>query len=498
LGSLAAAITGPQAAAATPVKNASANIGTMLGNTPAFTNIAGANASQTGGTQPKAYLNILFFDERFNFVEGTSQSTRVVAAGDNAAPIALLNIKVPKNGYAFVYVSNESPTNVFFDDLQVRQDNGRILEENHYYAYGLKIAALSSKAFGGAQNNYQYQGDYSEFDDDLGWQDFMLRSYDPQIGRFLQNDPYDQFSSGYVGMGNDPGNGVDPTGGWQGDGKSKKRRPVDAPGRLYHSPDAAAWGWSRCYKEQLMTHDAIEYSSGIYEIIIGDEKFYSFTEITSGPSSAKSTTLESHTPGPLHFMKSQRTESREWDRSYLVPDRAKLVGHIHSHPPKMQKNEQNRFLSPADRDNQEKALSKSDDGEFYSYLFNYFGELRKWFEGVQDDRVGTLIVDGMYNGTNADNRKNGGMGSYDVTIINGNQKSNVRNIDFRNKSLFPLDNKNVWITNASSGAYQIVNDRQRLTNSLRTFMTAFPLVAQGINNIMNSISIPGGIPCPKF
>jgi hypothetical protein len=44
----------------------------------------------------------------------------------------------------------------------------------------------------------------------------MLRSYDPQIGRFLQNDPYDQFSSGYVGMGNDPGNGVDPSGGFFG------------------------------------------------------------------------------------------------------------------------------------------------------------------------------------------------------------------------------------------------------------------------------------------
>jgi hypothetical protein len=41
----------------------------------------------------------------------------------------------------------------------------------------------------------------------------MLRSYDPQIGRFLQHDPYDQFASGYVGMGNDPGNGTDPTGG---------------------------------------------------------------------------------------------------------------------------------------------------------------------------------------------------------------------------------------------------------------------------------------------
>jgi hypothetical protein len=40
-----------------------------------------------------------------------------------------------------------------------------------------------------------------------------LRSYDPQIGRFLQNDPYDEFASGYAGMGNDPGNGLDPSGG---------------------------------------------------------------------------------------------------------------------------------------------------------------------------------------------------------------------------------------------------------------------------------------------
>jgi hypothetical protein len=43
------------------------------------------------------------------------------------------------------------------------------LEEGAFYAYGLKIAALSSKAFGGAPNNYQYphmgrQGDYSEFE----------------------------------------------------------------------------------------------------------------------------------------------------------------------------------------------------------------------------------------------------------------------------------------------------------------------------------------------
>ena len=107
---------------------------------------------------------------------------------------------------------------MFFDNLQVRQDRGRIIEENHYYAHGLKIAAISSKAYGAPNNNYLYQGDFSEMDDDLGWNDFELRSYDPQIGRFLQNDPYDQFASGYVGMGNDPVNNVDPSGGWAATG----------------------------------------------------------------------------------------------------------------------------------------------------------------------------------------------------------------------------------------------------------------------------------------
>ncbi|MDA3616859.1 RHS repeat-associated core domain-containing protein, partial [Polluticaenibacter yanchengensis] len=56
--------------------------------------------------------------------------------------------------------------------------------------------------------------EFNELDEDLGWHDFTLRSYDPQIGRFLQADPYDQFASGYVGMGNDPVNGVDPSGGF--------------------------------------------------------------------------------------------------------------------------------------------------------------------------------------------------------------------------------------------------------------------------------------------
>lgn len=87
-----------------------------------------------------------------------------------------------------------------------------------YYPFGLKIAGISSHKLadaneGNTDNNYGYQGDYSEFDVDLGWNDFELRNYDSQIGRWIQQDPYEQYPSPYVGMGNDPVNNVDPDGG---------------------------------------------------------------------------------------------------------------------------------------------------------------------------------------------------------------------------------------------------------------------------------------------
>ncbi len=88
----------------------------------------------------------------------------------------------------------------------------------NYYAYGLKIAGISSRKLGDSyegqlKNNYLYQGRFAELDEDIGWQDFFLRNYDAQIGRFVQQDPYGQFPSPYTGMGNDPVNLIDPSGG---------------------------------------------------------------------------------------------------------------------------------------------------------------------------------------------------------------------------------------------------------------------------------------------
>jgi RHS repeat-associated protein len=60
---------------------------------------------------------------------------------------------------------------------------------------------------------YAYQGQFAEKDEETGWNHFELREYDAVIGRFTRIDPARQFASPYVGMGNDPVSGVDPTGG---------------------------------------------------------------------------------------------------------------------------------------------------------------------------------------------------------------------------------------------------------------------------------------------
>lgn len=62
-------------------------------------------------------------------------------------------------------------------------------------------------------NGYRYAYQGQEKDPETGKEAFELRLWDGRIGRWLTTDPYGQYFSPYMGMGNNPISSIDPDGG---------------------------------------------------------------------------------------------------------------------------------------------------------------------------------------------------------------------------------------------------------------------------------------------
>jgi hypothetical protein len=194
----------------------------LLAESPSIDNILTANLptflsykdGQYVNTSPKAFLNWALFDDRFNYITGGVTQVPVIASGNPSVAItANTPVSIPKNGYIYIYVSNESPQPVYFDNVSIQDHRGPLLEENHYYPFGLSMAGISDKAVktSYAENKYRWNKgselQNKEFSDGSGLEMYetKLRELDPQLGRWWQIDSKPDYAQSlYSSMGNNP------------------------------------------------------------------------------------------------------------------------------------------------------------------------------------------------------------------------------------------------------------------------------------------------------
>jgi RHS repeat-associated protein len=172
-------------------------------------------------TRPKAFLNWMVVGEDYAAVSGSPNhigaiQVPVCNAGDSLKQIVgPNNMVIRRNGWIYIYLSNQSNQDVYFDNLVVNMRHGPLIEQKVYYAFGTENPALSTQAIKQPydQNRYKFNG--IEYDTAFSFDKYeaQYRDYDAEIGRWIQIDPKpNESESSYASMGNNPIKNLDPLG----------------------------------------------------------------------------------------------------------------------------------------------------------------------------------------------------------------------------------------------------------------------------------------------
>jgi RHS repeat-associated protein len=172
---------------------------------------------------PKAHITHLFFDDQMQLVPDLSGSFQVPASnGGNwqaVDPGSVCNCTLAgpgTSGWVVIYVDNQSiGKDVWFDNIHIEHYTSEVLEEDHYYPFGLTVKVNQSGQGNLPNQPYKYQGIELEKHFGLEMYETFYRGLDPQLGRFMQVDPKAEgiyHISPYASMDNNPASKMDPSG----------------------------------------------------------------------------------------------------------------------------------------------------------------------------------------------------------------------------------------------------------------------------------------------
>ena len=161
---------------------------------------------------PMAFLNYIVFDKNFNVKQNkrvqVTDAAKIPAEGEgnifrHPHERLALDVTIEQGGFIYVYLSSEDQQDmdVYFDDLKITHTFSNIVAGSDFYPFGL---TMETRDINQEEYKYGYQGGFAEEDEETGYNAFQARMYDPVIGRWSTKDPYFQFHSPYLAMGNNP------------------------------------------------------------------------------------------------------------------------------------------------------------------------------------------------------------------------------------------------------------------------------------------------------